>query len=136
MLGANLRLRRLLSDDASLNQRFQIKIRVKPQSSLAAILFAMLAIALLRPPSALAESDRTPSNSLKTHVHAGETLTGKATYYPNRLDGHKTSGGKTFRQNENTAASNKLPLGTESLDRETGQQMLRSQISRTVRVPT
>jgi rare lipoprotein A len=53
------------------------------------------------------------SNTLKSHVHAGETLTGKATYYPSRLNGHKTSSGETFRQNENTAASNKLPLGTD-----------------------
>jgi rare lipoprotein A len=29
------------------------------------------------------------------------------------LNGHKTSSGKTFHQNGHTAASNKLPLGTQ-----------------------
>ena len=53
-----------------------------------------------------------PTNSSKSNVHSGETLTGKATYYPNRLNGHRTSSGGTFRQNGNTAASNKLPVGT------------------------
>jgi rare lipoprotein A len=90
-----------------------MEILTKPHSSLFTILFAMLIIVLMRSPSSLAGSDSTPRNSSKSHVHAGETLTGKATYYPSRLNGHKTSSGETFRQNGNTAASNKLPLGTD-----------------------
>ena len=46
-------------------------------------------------------------------MQPGETLRGKATYYPSSLNGHKTSSGQTFHQNGNTAASNKLPLGTD-----------------------
>ena len=75
--------------------------------------FAMLAILLMVAPSSHARSDSTLRNSSKSKVHSGETLTGKATYYPSRLNGHKTSSGEVFRQNENTAASNKLPLGTD-----------------------
>jgi rare lipoprotein A len=90
-----------------------MEILAKPKSPSFTILFAMLSIVLMIAPSSLSESDRTPMNSSKSYVHAGETLTGKVTYYPNRLNGHKTSSGETFRQNENTAASNKLPLGTE-----------------------
>ncbi|MGA2409975.1 MAG: septal ring lytic transglycosylase RlpA family protein [Candidatus Binataceae bacterium] len=92
-----------------------MEIPAKPQSSLFPILIAMLTIGivLMRAANSLAASDRTPRNSRKTQVHPGETLTGKATYYPSRLNGHKTSSGETFRQNENTAASNKLPIGTE-----------------------
>jgi rare lipoprotein A len=43
----------------------------------------------------------------------GETIKGKATYYPNRLSGHRTASGDTFHQGEHTAASNRLPLGTD-----------------------
>jgi len=42
----------------------------------------------------------------------GKTLRGKATYYPDRLNGHPTASGDTFHQSNHTAASNKLPLGT------------------------
>jgi len=45
-------------------------------------------------------------------VAPGKTLTGKATYYPNVLNGHETASGYTFHQSDHTAASNKLPLGT------------------------
>jgi rare lipoprotein A len=86
-----------------------MEILVMPKSSF----FAMLAILLMVAPSSHARSDSTLRNSSKSKVHSGETLTGKATYYPNRLNGHKTSSGETFRQNDNTAASNKLPVGTD-----------------------
>jgi rare lipoprotein A len=46
-------------------------------------------------------------------VKPGETLTGKATIYPNSLNGRETASGNTFRQSGHTAASNKLPLGTQ-----------------------
>ena len=46
------------------------------------------------------------------HVLPGKTLSGKATYYPDRLNGHPTASGDTFHQSDHTAASNKLPLGT------------------------
>jgi len=62
---------------------------------------------------AYAGSDNTGTHSAtNSDVSSGETLTGKATYYPNSLNGHKTSSGTTFHQSGNTAASNKLPLGT------------------------
>jgi hypothetical protein len=46
------------------------------------------------------------------NVTPGKTLTGKATYYSDRLNGHETAKGDTFHQSAHTAASNKLPLGT------------------------
>ena len=52
------------------------------------------------------------SSATNSKVRAGETLTGKASYYPNRLNGRKTSSGETFHQSDHTAASNRLPLGT------------------------
>ena len=45
-------------------------------------------------------------------VVPAKTLRGKATYYPDRLNGHPTANGDTFHQSDHTAASNKLPLGT------------------------
>jgi rare lipoprotein A len=52
-----------------------------------------------------------PSTTQSSPTH--ESLSGKATYYPNSLNGHKTSSGEIFHQNGHTAASNKLPLGTQ-----------------------
>lgn len=73
----------------------------------------MLAIVLAVVPSSFAGSDGRHKNSAtSSNVSSGETLTGKATYYPNRLNGHRTSSGARFHQHGNTAASNKLPLGT------------------------
>jgi rare lipoprotein A len=108
MRDAKLRLRA-----TTLKRRFEMKILVKSKSSCLALFFAMLAIFLMIAPSSHAKSGRTRRNSSKSKVHSGETLTGKATYYPSRLNGHKTSSGEVFRQNGNTAASNKLPLGTD-----------------------
>jgi hypothetical protein len=85
MLGANLPLRIAL-EFATLNRRFEMEILIKPQYSLFTLLFAML-IVLMIAPSSLAGSASTPTNSSKSNVHSGETLTGKATYYPNRLNG-------------------------------------------------
>jgi len=61
------------------------------------------------PISSAAEINSSGSNS----VTPGKTLIGKATIYPNRLNGHKTASGDTFHQSDHTAASNKLPLGTD-----------------------
>ena len=53
------------------------------------------------------------SNKHVQKVKPGDTLTGKATLYPNFLDGETTANGETFHQSRHTAASNKLPLGTD-----------------------
>jgi rare lipoprotein A len=90
-----------------------MEVLVKPKSLFLALLFTMLTILMMIAPSSHAKSGRARKNSSKSKVHAGETLTGKATYYPSRLNGHPTSSGEVFRQDENTAASNKLPLGTD-----------------------
>jgi hypothetical protein len=90
-----------------------MKISVKLQSSWLTILLAMCAIVLTRAPRSLAGASGARQNSSTSHnVPVGETLNGKATYYPNSLNGHQTSSGETFHQNGNTAASNKIPLGT------------------------
>ena len=70
-------------------------------------MFAVLMIA----PSCFAGSSAGGSNS-SSSVAPGKTLTGKATYYPDRLNGHETASGDRFHQSDHTAASNKLPLGT------------------------
>jgi len=50
----------------------------------------------------------------KSHdQRSSAVLTGKASYYPNVLSGHKTANGETFHQTGSTAASNRLPLGTD-----------------------
>jgi rare lipoprotein A len=103
--------RELASEATTLNRRFEMKIPVKPK--FLALFFAMLTLLLMIGPASHARSGRTRRISAESEVHPGETLTGKATYYPSRLNGRKTSSGEVFRQNENTAASNKLPLGTD-----------------------
>jgi rare lipoprotein A (peptidoglycan hydrolase) len=99
-----------------MTQSLQARTRtIGQQLSLFTILLAMLTVAL-RIPSAnsLAQSDNASRSSAKTHdVKPGATLTGKATIYPNALNGHETSSGETFHQVDHTAASNKLPLGTD-----------------------
>jgi rare lipoprotein A len=74
---------------------------------LAILLAALLTIA----PSCFAVS-AAGGNTTSDNVTPGKTLTGKATYYPDRLNGHETASGDTFHQSHHTAASNKLPLGT------------------------
>jgi rare lipoprotein A len=73
-------------------------------------LFPILLLALLcvasRPSAASAQSSHS--------VRPGATLTGKATYYPNSLNGHETASGTTFHQGDHTAATNKLPLGSKA----------------------
>jgi rare lipoprotein A len=85
----------------------------QPQSSWFAILLAILTIVLTIAPGSIAASGGTATNSSKKrNAQPGQTLKGKATYYPNKLSGHTTASGETFHQSDNTAATNKLPLGT------------------------
>lgn len=67
-------------------------------------------------PVGASETGKTTVPSKRvTHVgkvKPGETLTGKATFYPNCLNGRETASGNTFHQKGHTAASNKIPLGT------------------------
>ena len=64
-------------------------------------------------PCALAASDGTPTSSkTASSTSIGDNFTGKATYYPDSLNGHKTANGQRFHQSGSTAASNSLPLGT------------------------
>jgi rare lipoprotein A len=80
-------------------------------SSFVAVLLMVLAIAA-RAPVSFAESGSTDNTATRSKVHSGETLPAKATYYPDKLNGHETSSGDTFHQSAHTAASNRLPLGT------------------------
>jgi rare lipoprotein A len=87
---------------------FDSRMRLpRSQITSSAILFAVLMIA----PSCFAGSSTGGSNS-SSSVAPDKTLTGKATYYPDRLNGHETASGDRFHQSDHTAASNKLPLGT------------------------
>jgi rare lipoprotein A (peptidoglycan hydrolase) len=84
------------------------------QASCFATLLAMLAVVLTIAPNSYSGSGSSDAASnTSTHVKPSKSLTGKASYYPNRLNGHKTASGATFHQGGHTAASNKLPLGTE-----------------------
>ena len=86
----------------------------QPQSSLFAILLAIFTIVLTIAPGSLAGSGGTATNSSKKrNVQPGQTFKGKATYYQNRLNGHTTASGERFHQSDRTAASNRLPLGTD-----------------------
>ena len=92
--------------------RFNLLIYLHPlQNSSLAIVVAMVAAVLAIASSCYAGSSTSGSNS-SSSVAPGKTLTGKATYYPDRLNGHETASGDTFHQSDHTAASNKLPLGT------------------------
>jgi len=84
-----------------------MSIAVKSRALLIPIIFSILSIVPTMAPNSFGGSDATSSR-----VPSGETLNGKATYYPNSLNGHKTASGEIFHQTGNTAASNKLPLGT------------------------
>jgi rare lipoprotein A len=76
-------------------------------SSFAVLLTAVLTTA----PKCFAGSSTGASNS-SSSVAPGKTLSGKATYYPDRLNGHETASGDRLHESDHTAASNKLPLGT------------------------
>jgi len=74
----------------------------------------LAALTILTPPRSFAESGGSAGDSSsQRNVAPGQTINGKATYYPNRLNGHKTASGERFHQSGHTAASNKLPLGTK-----------------------
>jgi rare lipoprotein A len=77
-----------------------------------AVLLASIAALVTSSISYAGSGDSAKSSPATPNVASGETLKGKATYYPNSLNGHKTSSGEMFHQSGNTAASNKLPLGT------------------------
>jgi rare lipoprotein A len=75
------------------------------------LIFATL---ITTPSNLLGGSADTDGVPPKNHPQQpGATLTGKATYYPSVLNGHKTANGETYRSTGHTAASNKLPLGTD-----------------------
>ncbi len=86
---------------------------LKPRWSLFPILAALLATVLTVASTPSLGSDRSPTKSTSSEVSSGKTLNGTATYYPNSLNGHKTSSGKRFHQNGHTAASNKIPPGSD-----------------------
>ncbi len=93
--------------------RFHLCMRSNQwQASSFATLLALLAVVLTIAPNSYSGSSDAGSNS-STIVTPGKSVTGKASYYPNRLNGHKTASGDTFHQGDHTAASNKLPLGTD-----------------------
>jgi rare lipoprotein A len=85
-----------------------------PKFFLLPALPAMLATVLTIAPLALAQPVKSATASRQNQkVKPGQTFTGKATRYPNKLEGHETAGGETFHQNDHTAASNKLPIGSD-----------------------
>lgn len=53
-------------------------------------------------------------HSSATNVHPGKTIVGKASWYGPGFDGHETASGEKFEQNKATAASKRLPLGTQA----------------------
>jgi rare lipoprotein A len=47
--------------------------------------------------------------------HAANSTSGKATVYSDHFKGKKTATGETYKPNELTTASNKLPIGSKVL---------------------
>jgi rare lipoprotein A (peptidoglycan hydrolase) len=84
----------------------------KRRLSLYPILAIVLAMLLAAVPNSSLGADSSATKSISSDT-PGKTLNGTATYYPNSLNGHKTSSGKRFHQNGHTAASIKLPPGTD-----------------------
>lgn len=91
---------------------YTVRFDLRMQSACSQISFwAILLAAVLTVASNCFAGSSADSNS-PSSVAPGKTLTGKATYYPNSLNGHETASGDTFHQSDHTAASNRLPLGT------------------------
>jgi rare lipoprotein A len=94
-------------------------MRYSQIQSLRAVTTLILIVAIVSfvPPAKAGDTGdvRVPNKRVQhaKKVKPGETLTGKATFYPNSLNGRETASGNTFRQSGHTAASNKLPLGTQ-----------------------
>lgn len=85
----------------------------KPQKPFFVALM-ILTIVITAGPIVLAEPSKAGTHSSKSNdVKAGSTLTGKASFYSDSLNGHKTAKGESFHQSDHTAASNRLPLGTQ-----------------------
>ena len=73
----------------------------------------VFAVLITMPSNSRAGSDNTVSAPPKSQEQrSSAVLTGKASYYPNALSGHKTASGERFHPTGSTAASNRLPLGT------------------------
>jgi rare lipoprotein A (peptidoglycan hydrolase) len=90
-----------------------MKLSPNHKALLALTLLALLGAMMVTTISVAGSDGSTPAgSSTTTSSPTHESLSGKATYYPNSLNGHKTSSGETFHQNGHSAASNKLPLGT------------------------
>jgi rare lipoprotein A len=99
--------------DKSLLEDPNMKISPNHQALLSLKLLTLLGVMTITTNSlAGAEGSNPTDSSTTTSSSRHKSLNGKATYYPNSLNGHKTSSGETFHQNGHTAASNKLPLGT------------------------
>jgi rare lipoprotein A len=92
----------------------KMKTHLAVRSLLLTHLFVALISLLMTASNTIAGSDGGPNTSEKTpNGQPGQTLSGKATFYPNSLNGRHTSSGETFHQGGHTAASNKLPLGSK-----------------------
>jgi rare lipoprotein A len=84
-----------------------------PSLLLTHLLVALISLFMIASET-VAGSDGVPNTPQKApNGQPGQILSGKATYYPNSLNGHHTSSGETFHQGDHTAASNKLPLGSK-----------------------
>jgi rare lipoprotein A len=75
------------------------------------LIFATLIITPSNSPGGSADTDGVPPKN--HHRQPSAILTGKASYYPSGLSGRKTASGEKYRSTGHTAASNRLPLGTD-----------------------
>jgi rare lipoprotein A len=91
--------------------------QIQPSRAVTTLILIVVIVSFVSPTKAGETEDIRVSNNKRVqhakNVKPGETLTGKATFYPNSLNGRETASGDTFRQSGHTAASNKLPLGTQ-----------------------
>lgn len=78
---------------------------------------------LLKPLPTISLSIFLLSAFMAPNVSAANKTSGKATIYADSFNGKRTASGKTYRKNEISVASNKLPLGSKVLikNRKTGK---------------
>ena len=78
------------------------------------IIGIVLIISFFIAPGAFSQSATGVESPVGNVVKPGKTITGKASWYGPGLQGRETASGKRFDQNQSTAASNRLPLGTKA----------------------
>jgi rare lipoprotein A len=70
------------------------------------------------------KSKSTPNSKSTSNSNSNDQAAGKATIYSDKFAGKKTATGETYKPQQMTAASNKLPLGSKVIvkNKKTGKK--------------